>query len=297
MLRKLFTLVFFAAVSTASAQLINVVELNTPSGSAYHVYEGSANGRFDYSLGSNVIVSASDVWIINGRLITNDRHPDVDFPAAYEIIGDLGMPDLGMEGKWFNKDTRDQITVREQDFLTINSFTPLVMAGFTFDERTQTHYYRTDCDRHYRTYRSNDPFNPGRYLWFTTWWSGWDAETNTGNYEAANGIISAPVANLSDLITAIDAHSDSFGECNTCIVPNSPAEDIFAQLEPLGFRYEGFGLWIDRATDERGFLVSRWNQIETRNGQFRLEVGAGSEGHTGTFTYFDCLDELIATLQ
>ena len=292
MLRKLFTLVFFAAVSTASAQLINVAELNTPSGSAYHVYEGSANGRFDYALGGNVMTGFSTIWIIDGVLMTSDRHPDVDFSAGYQILDDLSIPELGMEGKWFDRTSRDEITVHETDYLTINPFTPLVMDGYTQDAIASNHYYRTDCDRHYRVVRSRNP--AGDAVWYALWWSGWDMDARRGTYEASVGNQESTVEAV---IAAVNAHSDSYGECNTCIVPNSPAEDIFAQLEPLGFRYEGFGLWIDRATDERGFLVSRWNQIETRNGQFRLEVGAGSEGHTGTFTYFDCLDELIATLQ
>ena len=291
-MKKLLLLLFLSATTFASAQLVNVIELNTPSGSAYHVYEGHANGRFDYSLGSNVIVSASDVWIINGRLVTNDRHPDVDFPAAYEIIDDLSFPDLGIEGIWIDKTTRNVITVREQDFLTTTSFTPLVMAGFTFDDRTRTHYYRTDCDRHYRTYRSNDPFNPGRFLWSATWWSNWDSETNTGDYEGAAGIVSVPVANLSDLVAAIEAHSDSFGECGTCTGTDADYEVMneLVMNANAGYSAAGFNAWIDREGNEL-----RWNRIARVGAKFVLSIGVGAQ-HEGTSFSYDCLEELLDAL-
>ena len=77
----------------------------------------------------------------------------------------------------------------------------------------------------------------------------------------------------------------------TCTIASSSYEDLNTAISAHGFTAAGFTAWENRVGTE-----NRWDRIEIDGTNFVLEVGAGSEGHVGTRTSYDCLEVLIAEL-
>ena len=78
-----------------------------------------------------------------------------------------------------------------------------------------------------------------------------------------------------------------------CLNGLSPHEDLDAAITAtgLGFYSAGFTAWINQVGAE-----TRWTRIEIDGTNFVLETNAGSEGHIGTRTSYDCLEDLLAAL-
>ena len=153
MIRNLLTLIFLSATTFASAQLINIVELNSATENIRHVYVGV--GSFNYSYGDYSIGDSSDIWILGGSLITNDGHPDVDFPARYEMLPGFVtstneyLSTVGVGGLFYNSQG-NQIAINPRHYLaSTGALLQMLRLDPEWDNIGDTTWMTVECSNKY----------------------------------------------------------------------------------------------------------------------------------------------------
>ena len=298
-MRKLLLLLFLSASTFASAQLINIVELTDPTGSLRHVYEGSANGRFQYLspgyTGNLDFQSHSNIQIIDDLLITFSDHPGVDVAAGYQMLPgfernvDAYLSSIGSHGLWYN-DLNRRVIIAPSAYLPPSEDPLQPLRSEWTPSHGESSWENIVCRNRYRISYNQSTGN---------FWVLWSEMNIDGEYEQryGNGIVTPeqPHFTSADAAhSAVQAHIIATQPCAPLCTDTSIAHNYLDELVEAAdsdFYTAGFTAWIDREGSE-----NRWNRIEIGATQFVLEIGAGSEGHEGTRTSYDCLEELLLNL-
>ena len=304
MIKKLLLLLVFAATTIASAQTINVVELNIPlrSDNIFHVYLAEHEDIFEYPEGVTTVTSSFTAE--SGVLTIGGTEYDMSNSLAVQAIERMEV--LGTYGLFFNESFGPDWGVRSGSqppsfFLPDSAVSE---AAFNADPNWYTELDNLGISRWVRDngctrYEAVLPRIPGNQ-WTITWYietrdpagfQGWlDDETSS------EGVVSA-VAN----------HLRTQPVCDTCINTDSPISEKYMLLNDG----RGFSDYVPGTTDwiPSGATNTVWtyqdqngnglfNQISEVNGQFILYIDvAGDAGGLPTATgTFDCLADLIAAL-
>ena len=288
-MKRLLTILIFSASFFASAQLINVVELNSPTGAVKHVYEGSANGRFHYLstdyTGDLEFEEHSTIQVINGLLITSNDHPDVEVAAGYQMLPGFVrstaayISSLEGHGIFYN-DLDREIILQPRNYLPPSEDPLQPLRAEWESSHGESSWQNIVCRNRYRL--SYHPSGRTTVLW---------SEMNAAGEFVYRGSVIA-FATVEEAYMAVQAHIIETNPCVSCTSTSAPHDvlnDLVVAADP-SFNTAGFNAWIDREGNEL-----RWNRIARVGERFVLSISVGAQ-HEGTSTSYDCLEELLDNL-
>ena len=288
MIKKILLLIF-TATTFASAQTINVAELNVPGlvSPTFHVYDSETDATFEYPEGTVASISS---FTVDGRVLTiTDEDYTMSIALATQArdrmrgLGHYGLFFSGQYGpNWSIPASREPSFFLPDDVIQHAAFEAEIQANpnrWSQLGNLPNHFrYQDDC------YRFEAVLTTSDNQWHLNFWNNGVYSNNWPGYLPSYATSELAVAQIKD-------HLGDQPRCDTCTGTDAAYDDLNDLIVAEGFVAAGFTAWINRVGN-----ANRWDRIEMNGNQFILEIDTGSEGREGIRTSYDCLEDLIADL-